>query len=88
MLDGFYNREEDYLREIAGRFESLGLSVDMDVRQGAPANAILTAADELDCDLIVMSTHGRTGLQRWAYGSVTEKVLRGTDCNMLIIRSV
>ena len=88
LLDGFYTREEDYLREITGRYEHLALAVDTAVRQGSPANAILAAADELACDLVVMSTHGRTGLQRWAYGSVTEKVLRGTECDMLIIRSV
>jgi len=34
----------------------------------------------------VMATHGRTGLRRWVYGSITEKVMRGANCSMLIVR--
>lgn len=38
------------------------------------------------CDLIAMSTHGRGGLQRWAMGSVTERILQGTRLPLLIVR--
>ena len=43
-------------------------------------------ARELGCDLIVMGTHGRTGLGRLLMGSVAEKVLRGADCPVLTVR--
>jgi len=39
------------------------------------------------CDVIAMATHGRGGLQRWAMGSVTERVLQGTKLPLLIVRA-
>lgn len=50
------------------------------------AVAIMQYAADQNIDLIAMSTHGRSGLQRWVYGSVTEKVLRGTDRSLLVVR--
>jgi nucleotide-binding universal stress UspA family protein len=52
-----------------------------------PADAILNYAERHPVDLIAMSTHGRTGLSRWMYGSVTEKVLRVSHRSMLVVRS-
>ena len=45
------------------------------IRTGKPADEIITAADELDADLVVMGTRGKTGLQHMIMGSVTEKVV-------------
>jgi nucleotide-binding universal stress UspA family protein len=57
------------------------------VSHGPAAQSILDYAELHDVDVIAMSTHGRTGLQRWMYGSVTEKVLRGANvCSMLVVR--
>ncbi|MBM4424222.1 MAG: universal stress protein [Chloroflexi bacterium] len=53
---------------------------------GSAAHTILDYAQAHEIDLIVMATHGRTGLSKWVYGSVTEKVLRGAHCNMLVVR--
>jgi nucleotide-binding universal stress UspA family protein len=53
---------------------------------GPAATGILEYSEGHNIDLIVMATHGRTGLRRWVYGSVTEKVLRGAQCAMLIVR--
>ena len=53
---------------------------------GAPADRIQEYARLSAIDLIAMSTHGRTGLRRWLYGSVTAKVMHGTDRAMLIVR--
>jgi nucleotide-binding universal stress UspA family protein len=39
-----------------------------------------------DIDLIVMSSHGRSGISRWVYGSVAEKVLRGVCCATMVVR--
>ena len=43
---------------------------------------------EENIDLIAMTTHGRTGLSRWVYGSVTEKVLHSVSLTMLIVRTL
>lgn len=48
-------------------------------KDGAPSEEILNYADEQDIDLIVMGTHGRTGLERTVLGSTTEKVIRKAD---------
>ncbi|MEM7311814.1 MAG: universal stress protein [Planctomycetota bacterium] len=53
---------------------------------GDPVEEILKKADELDADLIVMGTHGRTGLDRILVGSVTEQVLRKSPCPVLCVK--
>jgi nucleotide-binding universal stress UspA family protein len=54
--------------------------------QGDPADAILKLADEEQVDLIVMPTHGRTGLLRLLMGSVAEAVVRQADCPVLTVK--
>ncbi len=56
-----------------------------DVREGAPANEILACAHESSSDLIVIGTHGRSGLERLVLGSVAEKVLRKAACPVLTV---
>ena len=56
------------------------------VEAGVPYNRIVTKAEEEHSDLIVMSTHGRTGLEHLMLGSVTEKVLAHAPCPVLSIR--
>ena len=53
---------------------------------GDPADAIVRMAEELEVDLIVMGTHGRTGLQHVLLGSVAEKVVRLALCPVLTVR--
>ena len=56
------------------------------VTAGNPAEEIVAMAESLDVDLIVMSTHGRTGLSRFLLGSVAEKVVRHAPCPVLTVR--
>jgi nucleotide-binding universal stress UspA family protein len=53
---------------------------------GNPAEEIIRYATENRTDLIVMGTHGRTGLERLLMGSVAEKVLRGALCSVLVVK--
>jgi nucleotide-binding universal stress UspA family protein len=53
---------------------------------GDPADAIIQAAEKEDADLIVMGTHGRTGLTRLLMGSVAEAVVRKAKCPVLTIK--
>ena len=53
---------------------------------GEPSREIVRLADEQDAGLIVMSTHGHTGLKRVLSGSVTERVVRRAPCPVLVIR--
>jgi nucleotide-binding universal stress UspA family protein len=54
---------------------------------GYAAQDIVDQASEHDCDLILMGTHGRTGLKRFLIGSVAEKVVRRTPCPVFIVKS-
>jgi universal stress protein A len=56
------------------------------VRMGAPAAEILAAARKLDSDMIVLATHGRTGLKRLLLGSTAEQVIRRAPCSVLSVR--
>ena len=57
------------------------------VREVPPATGILDVADELDVDLIVMGSHGRTGLKKFFLGSVAQEVLSISPLPVLIIKS-
>jgi nucleotide-binding universal stress UspA family protein len=57
------------------------------VRVGRAADSILEIAHEEKTSLIALSTHGRTGLSRWVFGSVTEKVIRSSPAPVLVVRS-
>lgn len=75
-----------YVSMIARTHADEGVDIKVAVGKGPAAEAILNLADDRDVDLIVMATHGRTGLSRWVYGSVTEKVLRLAERNLLVVR--
>jgi nucleotide-binding universal stress UspA family protein len=63
-----------------------GVGVETQLLQGAPFTEIVRAAREGGFDLIVMGTHGRTGLQHALLGSVAEKVVRKAPCAVLAVR--
>jgi len=66
----------DYLNTVSVTLRNKGAVVTVRVAMGDTPAEIIKVAEEADVDLIAMSTHGRSGLSRWAFGSVTEKVLR------------
>jgi nucleotide-binding universal stress UspA family protein len=76
---------EQYLHALKALWQGTGVPIETRVICGAPPEMILDAAASADADLIVMSTHGRTGLNRLLYGSVAEAVLRGTRWPVLLI---
>lgn len=79
---------EEYLEAVADRLRRQGLlNVETAVWYGAAAPAIVEAARVNHVELIVMSTHGRSGLGRLFLGSVAESVLRGTETPILLLRA-
>jgi nucleotide-binding universal stress UspA family protein/quercetin dioxygenase-like cupin family protein len=63
------------------------IHVEHRLTEGDPADEILRLAEQLHCDLIVMGTHGKTGLARLLTGSVAEEVLRKAQCPVLVVRT-
>ena len=56
------------------------------VETGTPYDEIVRLTEELEIDLVIMSTHGRAGLKRFFIGSTTEKVVRHASCPVLVVR--
>jgi nucleotide-binding universal stress UspA family protein len=78
-------RAEEYLKATAARLEEHGIDVQTSVRQGLTLDTITNFVAENRIDLIVMSTHGRSGLQRFFIGSVTDRVIRFSHVPVLAI---
>lgn len=77
---------EQYLAAKANELRQQGYQVETIQGSDAPAQEIIEAAAQEKADLIVMSTHGRGGLARWALGSVTDRVARHAPCPVLLVR--
>ena len=76
-----------YLEKRAGELSSLGIKASPLVVQGNAANEILDFAERNDINLIIISTHGRTGLSIWPLGSIANKILQKSHIPILLIRS-
>jgi nucleotide-binding universal stress UspA family protein len=77
---------QEKLRLLEGRAHKV--RVESQVLEGDPVDMILRAAVETDSDVIVMGTHGRTGLGRLLLGSVAESVIRKAPCPVLSAKPV
>lgn len=77
----------DLLGELGERAEAEGVPVETAVLDGRPHEAITAYAEDADVDLLVLGTHGRTGLNRWLLGSVAEKVVRTAPAPVLTLRA-
>ena len=75
-----------YLDKAGKGLKSKGATMKYKVGVGRAAEEINKAAEEINADLVAMSTHGRSGLSRWAFGSVTDRVLRGGKKPILMVR--
>ena len=77
---------EAYLTSVRERLHRQGLRVRAATRSGQAADQIVDYAREAGISLIAMCTHGRSGLGRWVMGSVADKVLRGAETPILLLR--
>jgi nucleotide-binding universal stress UspA family protein len=86
-MEQIQQEARDYLNTVGEGVRSKRVSVKIRVGVGNAAEEIIKAADEINVDLIAMSTHGRHGISRWAFGSVTDRVLRGGHKPVLLVRA-
>jgi nucleotide-binding universal stress UspA family protein len=75
-----------YLEAVAGRLAAREYAVGREVRPGAPAEAIDAVCRERGAALVVLATHGRTGLDRLLLGSVAEAVVRHGGAPVVLVR--
>ncbi|CAI48109.1 UspA domain protein [Natronomonas pharaonis DSM 2160] len=77
---------EEAIENIRSRAAEADVELVTEIRDGTPHRSILDYADDAGCDLIVMGTHGRSGLDRYLLGSVTERIVRTADVPVLTVR--
>jgi nucleotide-binding universal stress UspA family protein len=81
-------RMQEYLAKIVDRLKVEGVTAEIETLAGDdPAEVLLERAGRGDVDLIALTTHGRGGLSRWAYGSVADRLIRHADTPVLVLRS-
>jgi len=76
---------EEATRRIAESGDERGVEVVTAIEEGSPAETIVSYADEADADVLVMGTHGRSGVDRYVLGSVTEQVVRTSEVPVLTV---
>jgi nucleotide-binding universal stress UspA family protein len=83
MLELSVQGAEGYLKALADKLKSEGLTASAHVRRGDPANSIVAIAHELQADIIALATHGKSGMEAFWAGSVAHKVC--SQCRIPIL---
>jgi nucleotide-binding universal stress UspA family protein len=86
-VDKLLSEAQSYVKDIQKKTESAGIEADQIVREGYAHTVIADLAKQYDAGLIVMGSHGRTGIKKLLMGSVTEKVIGYATCPVLIVRA-
>lgn len=85
VIDSSLRSASEYFDHLSHHSALAGVSFKTKIMQGYPAGAILAAIETQASDLVIMCSHGYTGVQRWLLGSVTEKVVHHTPVPILIL---
>ncbi len=86
VLMGFKKKARQDLQAFADKYDDDQTTIALEIAEGKPFIEIIKAAKNYDVDLIVMGTHGHTGLQHMLIGSVAEKVVRKAPCPVLTVK--
>lgn len=86
QISALQQEARSYLDKIAADLRTDGYTVELEVSELPAAEAIVDYAEHHQVRLIALATHGRSGLSRWVFGSVTQKVLHATTLPVLVVR--
>ncbi len=86
VLDELEGQAENAIERVADRVGEAGIAGETAVIQGAPASGVMDYAEEAGVDLIVMGTHGRSGIDRFLLGSTTERLIRHASVPVVSVR--
>jgi len=87
LVDELVGKAKGYVGYVGGIAEKMGVAVKTEVREGESYISVIKLAEEGGVDLIVLGSHGRTGLKRLLMGSVTEKVIGHACCPVLVVKA-
>lgn len=79
------NQTKDYIAKMVSKLKREGIAVQAATPYGRADEEILKYSEKNGVDLIIMSTHGRSGISRWAFGSVSDRVVRHSMAPVLIV---
>jgi nucleotide-binding universal stress UspA family protein len=78
---------ENAVEELERKCREVGVAVNTEIRKGDPVEEILNCSEESNVDIIVLGTHGRTGLDHAVIGSVAEQVIRRASVPVMTVQS-
>ena len=86
-LQNMIENSKLYLDKVGAEFRDKGIETTSEVGIGGPAEEIIRIADEIQVDMVAMSTHGHSSISLWAFGSNADKVLHAGDTPVLLVRT-
>jgi len=78
---------EEYIESVSRKLAADDIETSHKMKVGSAAEEIIKAGKEMGVDMVAMSTHGRSGFDRWEHGSIADKVLHGGNKPLLFVRS-
>ena len=78
---------EEYLKEVAEKVDIAGTEVRHEVLEGKPADMLADFATQKEVDLIMIASHGRSGVSRWVLGSVADRIVRNSCVPVMMVRA-
>lgn len=87
LMDAEMKAAEEYVELKAKELRERGIRAEGVFRVGEPSSMLVDFASEQGVEIIVIATHGRTGLARWVFGSVADRVLRCSNVPVLLVRA-
>jgi nucleotide-binding universal stress UspA family protein len=85
VIESQRDEADAYLEDVRAREETGGLSLSVKRLDGDTATVLLDYVRDAGIDTVVMTSHGGSGLTRWAFGTVADRVLRGSSVPMLLV---
>jgi len=87
MESAMQSEAKDYLDQIKNRLKYEGTELHSEVLVGRVADSLADFTAKNDIDLILIATHGRSGVTRWVRGSIADKILRSSNVPVLMVRA-
>jgi len=78
---------KDYLDQVASRLKHDGVELQTEVIVGTVAESLIDYTEANNIDMILIATHGRSGVSRWVRGSIADRILRGSSIPVLMVRA-
>jgi nucleotide-binding universal stress UspA family protein len=86
LLEQEQERLQEALTRLSDEVRTPSLNITTDVRLGSVAGGLIEAAKDWEADLLIVGSHGTSGVERWLLGSVSEGVLQRSPCSVLVVR--